>query len=308
MNILKSYRLAATITFVFMGGLASAQGNPNMTDQVQAQAQGTGPETVKAGWQPSLVRDGVYDQAPHVTIPLDWQPIREADILWKKRVWREIDTRQKQNMAFRYPGDPNTGGGMFIEILIDALKKGKIKGYSTADDRFTTALSKDQILEMLTGKPDTIPVENPLTGEVELRIIKRDFNPDAVTKFRIKEDWIFDRNLGRMVVRIIGMAPLLDRFNDDGTFRASAPMFWIYYPEFRETMAQYEVFNPENDVARMTWDEFFENRFFSSYIMKVSNPFDMTFNQMGLDGTDALYEGRRVAEELFNKEHDMWVY
>jgi hypothetical protein len=85
-------------------------------------------------------------------------------------------------------------------------------------------------------------------------------------------------------------------------------MFWIYYPELRETLVQYEVFNPENDVARMTWDEFFENRYFASYIIKVSNPFDNTFNMMGLQGTDALYEGQRTSEVLFNKEHDMWVY
>ncbi len=306
MNILKLYRLAASSVLVFVGGIACAQTNPNIMDQAQTQTPAG--EAVTTDWQPSLVKDGVYDRTPHINQPLQWQPVREADVMWKKRVWREIDTRQKQNMAFRYPGDENTGGGMFIEILIDAIKKGKIKGYSTADDRFTSALSKDQIMEMLTGKPDSIPVEDPITGQITIKIIKRDFNPDAVTKFRIKEDWIFDRNLGRMVVRIVGLAPLLDRYNDDGTFRASAPMFWIWYPEMRDLLAQYEVFNPENDVARMTWDEYFENRYFASYIIKVSNPFDNTFSQMGLQGTDALYEGQRVSEQIFNKEHDMWVY
>ncbi len=305
MDILKSYRLIASTTLIFAGGVAFAQNNQNMMDQAQ---QAPGAETVKSDWKPSLVKDGVYDRAEHINQPLQWQPIREADVLWKKRVWREIDTRQKQNMAFRYPGDENTGGGMFIEIVLDAIKKGKIKGYSTADDRFTTALSKDQILEMLTGKADSIPVEDPITGAITIKIIKRDFNPDAVTKYRLKEDWIFDRNLGRMVVRIVGVAPLLDRYNDDGSFRASSPMFWIWYPEMRELLAQYEVFNPENDIARMSWDEFFENRYFARYITKVSNPFDNTFNQMGLQGTDALYEGQRVSEQIFNKEHDMWVY
>ena len=303
MNILRTYKIAASaVVLLFTGSVAFAQ--TNMDQPTQAMPT----EAVKEGWQPSLINDGVYDRTPHINQPLHWQPVREADVMWKKRVWREIDTRQKQNMAFRYPGDDASGGGMFIEILIDAIKKGKIKGYSTADDRFTSALSKDQIMEMLTGKPDSIPVEDPITGQITIKIIKRDFNPDAVTKFRIKEDWIFDRNLGRMVVRIVGLAPLLDRYNDDGTFRASAPMFWIWYPEMRDLLAQYEVFNPENDVARMTWDEYFENRYFSSYVIKVSNPFDNSFTQMGLQGTDALYEGQRVSEQIFNKEHDMWVY
>jgi len=286
--------------------VAFAQGNTNMTDQPTTQP--SAPAAVNSGWKGSLVTDGAYDQVAHVNRILPWQPLREADVLWKKRIWREIDIRQKQNMAFRYPGDDNTGGGMFIEILIDAVKKGKVKAYSTVDDRFTSALTKEQILEGLTGKPDTIPVVDPITGETSYKIIQRDFNPDMVTKFRLKEDWIFDRNLGRMVVRIIGLAPLKDIYNEDGSFRASTPMFWLYYPELRDLLVQYEVYNPENDVARMNWDEFFENRFFSSYIVKESNPFDNTFNAMGLQGTDALYEGQRVSEDLFNKEHDMWVY
>lgn len=305
MNIPKIYRLAASVALVFAGGTVFAQGNPNVMDQPQTEVAA---EAVNINWRPSLVNDGIYDHVPHINKPLEWQAVREADVMWKKRVWRDIDTRQKQNVAFRYPGDNYTGGGMFIEILVDAIKKGKIKAYGTIDDRFTMAMTKEDIMEMLSGKPDSIPVVDPVTGEVTISVKTRDFNPDAVTKYRIKEDWIFDRNLGRMVVRIIGFAPLLDRYNEDGSFRASSPMFWIWYPEMRNMLAQYEVFNPENDVARMTWDEFFENRFFSSYIIKVSNPFDNTFTGMGLQGTDALYEGQRVSEMLFNKEHDMWVY
>ncbi|RYZ41767.1 MAG: gliding motility protein GldN, partial [Sphingobacteriales bacterium] len=133
--------------------------------------------------------------------------------------------------------------------------------------------------------------------------------PDLITRFRLKEDWFFDRNLGRMVVRIIGIAPLLDKYNEESQqYMFSYPMFWLHYPELREVLARYEVFNPENEVARMTWDEFFENRYFASYIIKTSNPFDATLATMGLQGTDALYEGQRISEEIFNKEHDMWVY
>ncbi|HTM66443.1 MAG TPA: gliding motility protein GldN, partial [Flavipsychrobacter sp.] len=206
MNILKSYRLLASASLLLVSGVAFAQGNTNMTDQPTTQP--SAPAAVTTGWKSSLVTDGAYDQVAHVNRILPWQPVREADVLWKKRIWREIDIRQKQNMAFRYPGDDNTGGGMFIEILIDAVKKGKVKAYSTVDDRFTSALNKNQIIEMLTGKPDTIPVVDPITGETTYKIVQSDFNPDMVTKIRLKEDWIFDRNLGRMVVRIIGLAPM----------------------------------------------------------------------------------------------------
>lgn len=305
MTILQSYRLAASAALLLLSGTASFAQSPVM-DPNQPQNSNSG--YVNTGWQTSLVKDGVYDRTPHVSSALAWQPIREADIMWKKRVWREIDTREKQNVAFRFPGDENTGGGYFIEILIDAIKRGKIKAYSNFDDRFTTALTKDQITEMLTGKSDTLMVTDPTTGAQTMKVTRRDFNPEGITKYRVKEDVVFDRNLGRMVTRIIGIAPFKDIYNDDGTYRASQAMFWLYYPEVRPVIAQYEVFNPDNDVARMTWDDFFEGNYFASRIIKMSNPFDASFKEAGSTNMEALYDGQRAAEKMFNKEHDMWVY
>lgn len=305
MGILRTYRIAASAALVFVGGVAFAQ-NQSIMDQTQTQYNTS--EAVNTTWQPSLVTDGAYDRVPHINKPSQWQHLREADIMWKKRVWREIDTRERQNMAFRYPGDDYTGGGYFIEIILDAVKKGKIKAYSNMDDRFTSALTKDQIMELLIGKPDTTMVEDPVTGNMVMKISSREFNPDVVTKYRIKEDWIFDRNLGRMQARIIGIAPIQDKYNEDGTFRASQAVFWLYYPEMRDMLAQYEVFNPDNDVARMTWDDYFEGRYFSSRVIKTSNPFDLTFRERGMSNLETLYEGQKATEMLFNKEHDMWVY
>jgi len=301
MNMRKLMSLGAALAFC---GSALAQGTATVTDGAQTT---TATDAVNKDWKASLVRDGVIDRVPHSTRIIGWQPVRENDVLWSKRVWREVDTREKQNMAFRYPGDDATGGGYFIEILLKAVKDGKLKAYSGLDDRFTTALSTDQILEMTSGTVDTTYVEM-VDGRTEMRITNRDFNVDAVTKYRIKEEWIFDRNLGRMVVRIIGVAPMLDRLNDDGSFRASSPMFWLYYPEMREVTAQYEVFNPENDAARMTWDEYWESRQFASRIIKVSNPFDAAFREMNMSPMEQLYEAERAREEITNREHDMWVY
>jgi hypothetical protein len=148
-------------TVLFTAGGASAQ-QPTITDGNQATAPGN--DAVTAEWKPSLVRDGVVDRTPHSTRILAWQPVRENDVLWRKRVWREIDTREKQNMAFRFPGDDATGGGYYIEILMNAVKNGRLKAYSGLDDRFTSALTRDAIMELLVGKPDTIYVENVTTG------------------------------------------------------------------------------------------------------------------------------------------------
>ena len=111
-----------------------------------------------------------------------------------------------------------------------------------------------------------------------------------------------------MVVRIIGIAPVKDVVGDDGVYRGSQAMFWLYYPDIRNLLAQYEVYNPQNDISRQTWDEYFESRQFSAKIIKVSNPFGNDFSNAGLTPMESLYEGKHVSEEIFNKEADMWVY
>jgi gliding motility associated protien GldN len=302
MNILKSYKIAASTALLFVSGVSFAQNaDPALTSLKSV-------DGVTKDWKPSLVRDGVYDRVEHNNTPLRPQEIREADMMYKKRVWREIDIREKQNMAFRYPGDDYTGGGYFIEIILDAVNKGKIKAYSNMDDRFTAALTQEAIIQLLVGTPDTTTVINPETGQETIKITQREFNPDVVTKYRLKEDWYINRNTGRMERQIIGIAPIKDVMNEDGSYRTSQAVFWMYFPEIAPMLAQYEVFNPDNDVARMSWYDFFEGRYFASRIIKTSNPFDLTFKEKGMSNLEALYESQKSTEMLFNKEHDLWVY
>jgi gliding motility associated protien GldN len=266
-------------------------------------------DIVRPGFAPSLVADGVVDYVPKKAYVAPWQNIRANDVLYKKRVWRLIDTRQKQNMPFRYDGDENTGGGTFIEILLHGIKKGDLVAYSAVNDRFTSVLTDADIQSKLAGEKITTTVINPTTGEEETVETQKEFSPSDVTKFMIKEDVIFDRNVGREVRRIIGLAPIFDKKNEDGTFRASFPLFWIYYPNSRTYLAKYDVYSAENDMFRMNWDDLFERRAFSSYITKTSinNPEqDDIMNYK--NNLDRLYESNRSNEYLFNKEHDLWVY
>ena len=91
MTILHSYRLTAAALMLFTAGTAFGQAG-SATDQPISGSQ----KGVNKDWQPSRTNDGAYDKVSRVTVPIPWQHIREDDILWKKRVWREIDTREKQ--------------------------------------------------------------------------------------------------------------------------------------------------------------------------------------------------------------------
>ena len=113
-----------------------------------------------------------------------------------------------------------------------------------------------------------------------------------------------------MHTRILGIAPLLTVRNDDGSFRAVTPLFWVYYPDLRPVFARYEVYNGKNYGARMSWEELFESRMFASRIIKstVNNPYDLYISSIVKDPILALLEGENVKDKIFNYEQDLWSY
>ena len=300
MNILRKYSFALGV--LLLSGTSFAQTQPPTVDPA---TQGGSNEAVNTLWKPSLVKDGVIDSVPHVNKALELGSIREVDVAWAKRVWRQIDVREKQNQAFIYKGDEYTGGGAFIEILVDAVKKGKVQAYGILDDRFTSALDIEAFNQSLGGTWDTTEVPDINTGEVTTVVTRKEFNVNSVTKYRIKEDWIFDRNSGRLKVQIVGIAPIKDNYGPNGEFLYSGPMFWLYYPELRNVLANYEVYNPQNNIQRMTWTDYFDSRYFSSYITKTdaNNPLGENL-AAGLRG---LEEGERALDALRDKDDDMWA-
>ncbi len=60
-----------------------------------------------------------------------------------------------------------------------------------------------------------------------------EFNPDSVVKFRIKEDWIFDKQRSIFEPRIIGIAPMV-KIKVGGVEGDYQPAFWIYFPDARQ--------------------------------------------------------------------------
>jgi len=138
-------------------------------------------------------------------------------------------------------------------------------------------------------------------------IIAQQFYTTDVKMFRIKEDWFFDRQRSQMDVRILGICPVIDDFDERGEFRGYKPLFWIYFPEARPIFAKSEIFNRQNSANRLTYDDAFWKRMFGSYIYKEENVYDRKISEYAT-GMDALLEAERVKNELFEFEHDLWEY
>lgn len=272
----------------------------------------------------SLRNDNAVDKSIiKVRVPLDYEYIREDNAVFRQKVWRVIDTKEKINAPFNYNADDDNGNQRFISILLNAIKKGAANGgvdaFNVFDDRFTTPMTYKQIAQSLVKKPRHQTVvdwaKDPNGGITKDTIITDQFDPTTITKYQIKEEVVFSKHTSRMFIRILGIAPMQDVYdeNADGTrtYRYSKPTFWVYYPDLRATLSRFEIFNPKNFGARMTWEDLFESRMFSSYITKTTldNPQNKDLLQLAKeDKLFMLWQGEKIKEKIFNYEQDLWAY
>ena len=222
---------------------------------------------------------------------ISYTTLREADVLWERRVWRTIDLQEKTNLPFLLPQAQVNGClGLLGVIRHGLLDEGAITAYDPGslgkDDGFRVPFDTEAVRKILSGL-DTLA-------------------PNAVSRFTIKEDWIFDKQRSVMEVRIIGLAPMVEVRGEDGELRGHRPLFWLYFPECRTLFARWLAARQE-DGDPVSYEGLFASRRFSSTIIKVSNMQDRMIDEHRT-GLDALLESEAIRQQLLHMGFDLWNY
>lgn len=268
---------------------------------------------------------------------IEYAPIRSADVAYVKRVWQEFDLRDKANTIYASPKSN------LMQVIMDAVLAGELTAYDPTPtpedptgDSFKIILPADQILGRFGGDSTLVEQYDDQGNVISSRFEAASFNPEDVVRFRIKEDWIFDKQRSVFEPRIIGIAPLVtprmdqfgggdaslsaynqDEFGElpfDSELNTPAfevdpyPAFWIYFPEARHLLVNQEVASHENDASGLSYDDVFIRRLFASYIIKESNPEDLRIKDYISNGVERLYEAERIKKRLIDYEQDLWSY
>jgi gliding motility associated protien GldN len=239
--------------------------------------------------------------------PIPYQGVREADVIWAKLLWREINLGEKVNLPLYFPKEPLDGRYSLVDLLLKGIKEQTIIAFDTDDDEFQVPIGYDAIQKKFGAGTKMIEQEQP-----DGSIINKEVVTDAVTsevkKVLVKELWYFDKQSSTMQVRIIGLCPVRVYKKENNPDELQMKLFWINYNDCRKNLVQQEVYNNRNDALRLSFDDIFIRRRFSSIVMKESNVYNNRSIGSYAKGVDAMIESDRIKNEMFNWEQDLWHY
>lgn len=260
--------------------------------------------------------------------PNSIRQIHDSDIMYKKRIWRRMDLKEKQNRPFFAFNNEIT------KIIIEAVNQGILHPY--VNDSLKTRMSKERFLENLkipqggyetesgavadddgwgtsgwgdepaTAKTDTLGGTNGDAAPSDL------FFHNQVSILEIMEDIVFDKKRSRMFFDIQSIKLVIppDLFPETGLLREVAVFRYKDLVELFRSMPQEAIwFNPQNSAQHRNLADAFELRLFNARIIKVGNPQDQflvdIYNQSPKDG---ILASMREEQALMEWEHNLWEF
>lgn len=293
-----------------------------LTLQAQSILNASSPEDFRRMRAENLTVTGKGDTIKKEVNPLEYGFIEEKDVLWAKVVWEIIDLNERINQPYYNSSDGIVSSTL---SLFDALKQGIESGDITEvydDEFFKYKISRDEAVGALS-RVDTTDwfydqredgIDMSTMSAAEMGIDTYNVGSEQIKMVKVKGMWYIDRRMGEMKYRILGISMMGPDAQTIGRGFDGADdyidLFWIFYPNARETLHKYQVFNPQNAASTITFDDMLNARRFNTIIYKSSDAMgDRSINEyLPRDAQAQLEESNRIRRAILQRENDMWSY
>ena len=255
------------------------------------------------------------------TKPVQYGYVDDRDILWSKTIWEIIDLDERINFPYYYPSVNNgylsSDRQSLFRVLMDNIQQGNITEiYET--DYFNEKLTFEELKVKLEDRKITEEARQKLNSGIitEDQLTDDDYDVYIIDSFKviqyfIKGTWYFNRRLAELRYRLLGIAP---GAQDVSTLSESSedpdilPLFWVWFPDARETLNKHRVFNTRNSSKSITFDMMLNSRRFNSSIYKEENVYEdrEVKEYIYEDALRQLIESERIKSVIRDFEQDMW--
>jgi gliding motility associated protien GldN len=253
--------------------------------------------------------------------PIAYGYIDDRDVLWSKTIWEIIDLNERINFPFYYPtinnGLLSNERKSLYRVLYDNIASGNITEiYSTSYFNESEKLTFDDLTDILVSR--NLSAEGISKSNAGEQVTEDDYDTykietDKIVQYRIKGTWYFNKRLGELKYRLLGIAPVAPDVSTlsqgpEAMKDALVPLFWIWFPDAREALANSNVFNTRNSSQPITYDHMLNSRRFNATIYREENVYeDRQVNEyIYEDALRQLLESERIKSVIRDFEQDMW--
>ena len=161
-------------------------------------------------------------------------------------------------------------------------------------------------------------ISNPYTNfnfSCDARVENLFIDGEEVGTVSVLTDWNEKRESifmqGELKYRLLGICPVTP---DVYTMNSEDPdfieLFWVFFPDARETLYSAKAFNEKNTSMPISFDQILNSRRFNSVIYKEENVYgDRDIKDYMKDNAqNQLLESDRIKDKIRSFEQDMWNY
>ncbi len=249
--------------------------------------------------------------------PIEYGYVDDRDIVWSKTVWEVIDLDERINFPYYYPTKNNgylsRERQSLFRVLMDNIEAGNINEiYAT--DYFNEKLTFEDLNPIL--EYSILTEDGRIKSNSGEEVTQNDYDTYIIDSFKvvqyfIKGTWYFDKRLGELKYRLLGIAPGapdVSTLADSSAEKVIIPLFWIWFPDARNSLNKNSVFNTRNSSQPITFDKMLNSRRFNSVIYKEENVYEdrEVKEYIYEDALRQLLESERIKSVIRDFEQDMW--
>ena len=181
------------------------------------------------------------------------------DSILTKRIYRIVDisdtsSAEYYNLKLR-PEDADT---LFSSALMQLAIDSQINVYDSADSTLSVPLSNVQLMKFFAlPKVDTMHVQDPVTGIWLVKLKKYDLSFEHISRYKIMEEWSYNRRSAKTNIRIIAIAPLYEIHDFAGKGIGTPASLWFRYSDIREILKKYSNLFPTKNIPLAIWEDYF---------------------------------------------------
>ena len=253
------------------------------------------------------------DQQPGVSDRMtgfyESKPAHEADLEYKRTIYRYLDLEKPENTPLYFPEDVIDGQENLFRLMFRLVVDGQIPAYEYLDGRevFSDKYKVDpgEMLDRFDIYYNTGPGHSEKHPVYVIEEV--DVPTNQVNGYYIIEKWEFDRRSNQMRTYVDAICPVLTRIGDFGG-ETRYPMFWVKFDALRPYLSQQYVFlDNDNNLARYSLDDYFNLGMYNGDIYKFQNLKNLSMMQMFPDEDDLKRAQDSIDNRLRNYGKEVWV-